>query len=134
MQTILLDTCALLFAAQDEGKLGDQALSVLRDGTDELLLSPATYWEIAIKIKIGKLELDVEYDVFIDDCIRIFDLRILEVSTLHTSLLTTLELHHGDPFDRLLIVQSIYEGVPILSADRAFDKYPITRLWDGPTN
>jgi len=120
-------------AAEDEGLLGDQARSILVDGNADIFLSPATYWEIAIKIKIGKLELTVDYDEFIEEAIRIYDLTILDIKTEHTSLLTTLDLHHKDPFDRLLIAQSISEEMPIVSADTTFDKYEITRMWKTQT-
>ena len=132
MQTVLLDTCVLLIAAEDDNRLGDQARSVLTDGDADIFISPATYWEIAIKIKIGKLELNVEYDDFIEEAIKIYDLHILRVELKHTSLLTTLELHHRDPFDRLLIAQSICEDMPIVSSDTTFDKYEVTRMWNTP--
>ncbi len=133
MQTVLLDTCALIMTAIDEERLGDRAHGLLFGGKSDVLLSPATYWEIAIKVKIGKLILNVEYDEFMQASIDLFDLTILDVTTAHTSLLTNLELYHRDPFDRLLIAQAISEGLPIVSSDAAFDHYPVTRVWKTET-
>ena len=57
------------------------------------------------------------------------EFRILPVEIRHTALLTTLANHHRDPFDRLLIAQSLVEGIPIVRVDEAFDPYGVTRLW-----
>jgi len=97
--------------------------------TNDIEVSPATYWEIAIKISIGKYELPEPYDIFIEREITTNDFRILPIEPKHTAVLTTLPFHHRDPFDRLLIAQAMVEAIPILSIDPAFDAYPVTRLW-----
>jgi len=92
-------------------------------------LSAATYWEIAIKVKIKKLTLTVPFAKFINDAIAAYSLVLLPINIPHAEVLTTLPLHHRDPFDRMLIAQAMVEKIAILSADAAFDAYPITRIW-----
>ncbi len=99
------------------------------DPNNDIEVSPATYWEIAIKISIGKYELLEPYEMFIEREIVTNDFHILPIEPKHTAALTTLPFHHRDPFDRLLIVQAMVEQIPILSVDAAFDAYPVTRLW-----
>jgi PIN domain nuclease of toxin-antitoxin system len=99
------------------------------DPTNDIEVSPATYWEIAIKISLGKYELPEPYDIFIAREIATNDFHILPIEIKHTAVLTTLPLHHRDPFDRLLIAQAMVEAIPILSVDTAFDANPVTRLW-----
>jgi PIN domain nuclease of toxin-antitoxin system len=94
-----------------------------------MLVSPASYWEIAIKISVGKYSLAVPYEDFFRGAIDDNGFRLLPIEPRHTAALTTLPYHHKDPFDRLLIAQAMVEGVPLVSADSAFDAYGVTRLW-----
>jgi PIN domain nuclease of toxin-antitoxin system len=87
------------------------------DPTNDIEVSPATYWEIAIKISLGKYALPEPYDIFIERKIAANDCRILPIEPKHTAVLTTLPFHHRDPFDRLLIAQAMVEAIPILSID-----------------
>jgi len=130
MQGILLDTHTILWMASDETKLGGQARELLLESNTPKLISPANYWEMAIKIRLGKLELESEYDEFINDAIEIHSLDILHIQPEHTSVLTELEMVHRDPFDRLLIAQAIVEKIPIVSVDGKFDSYAVRRIWD----
>jgi PIN domain nuclease of toxin-antitoxin system len=109
--------------------LSTTASDVIIDPTNDIEVSPATYWEIAIKIRLGKYELPEPYDIFIEREIATNDFHILPIEPKHTAVLTMLPFHHRDPFDRLLIAQAMVEAIPILSVDTAFDAYPVTRLW-----
>ena len=104
---------------------------MIQNATNEILISPATHWEIAIKVSIGKLTLHVPYDKFIDLCLNRYGFRILPIEPVHTARLLIMPLppNHKDPFDRLLIAQAIAEHIPMISDDAAFDLYPISRLW-----
>ena len=102
---------------------------MIADANNDIEISPASYWEIAIKIRLGKYSLPERYEVFIEREIANNDFRILPIIPKHTAALTTMPLHHRDPFDRLLIAQAIVEAIPIVSADPKFDAYPIKRLW-----
>lgn len=129
MSRILLDTHTLIWMVSDESQLGDWARDMLFESELTKLVSPATYWEMAIKVKTGKLSLTSDYDEFFRRAIEVYDLNVLHVQIHHTSILTSLELYHRDPFDRLLIAQATVEDIPIVSIDTAFDPYPVSRIW-----
>lgn len=126
---LLLDTHTFLWFLLDDPRLSTTGRDLIDDPANDVEVSPATYWEIAIKISIGKYELPEPYDIFIQREIATNDFRILPIEPMHTAVLITLPYHHRDPFDRLLIAQAIVEALPILSVDAAFDAYPVTRLW-----
>jgi PIN domain nuclease of toxin-antitoxin system len=126
---ILLDTHTFLWFILDDAQLSSKADALISDPSNEISISPVTYWEIAIKISIGKYSLPEPYQVFMDREIGINNFRILAIQPKHTATLIDLPLYHKDPFDRLLISQAIVENMPILSADKAFDAYPIHRIW-----
>jgi PIN domain nuclease of toxin-antitoxin system len=126
---LLLDTHAFLWFLLDAPQLSPTARDLIVDPTNDSEVSPATYWEIAIKISLGKYELPEPYDVFIEREIATNDFRILPIAPKHTAGLVTMPFHHRDPFDPLIIAQAMVEGIPILSVDSVFDAYPITRLW-----
>jgi PIN domain nuclease of toxin-antitoxin system len=88
-----------------------------------------SYWEIAIKIGIGKLILHQRYEDFIDVCLNKYGFAILAIDPQHTAKLIGMPFHHRDPFDRLLVAQALVEGIPIISSDTALDTYGIKRLW-----
>ena len=126
---LLLDTHTFLWFLLDDPQLSTTARDLIIEPTNDIEVSPATYWEIAIKISLGKYALPEPYDIFIEREITTNDFRILPIEPKHTAVLTTLPFHHRDPFDRLLIAQAMVEAIPILSIDPAFDAYPVTRLW-----
>jgi PIN domain nuclease of toxin-antitoxin system len=126
---ILLDTHTFLWFLLEDPQLSTTANDLIIDPTSDIEVSPATYWEIAIKISLGKYALPEPYDIFIEREIATNDFHILPIEPKHTAVLTTLPFHHRDPFDRLLIAQAMVEAIPILSVDTAFDAYPVTRLW-----
>ena len=126
---LLLDTHAFLWFILDDPKLSDQARRLIADGDNDILVSPATYWEIAIKISIGKYALPEPYDVFMQRELASNAFAILPILPTHTAALTEMPFHHRDPFDRLLIAQAMTETVPLISADGHFDAYQVTRLW-----
>jgi PIN domain nuclease of toxin-antitoxin system len=120
---LLLDTHTFLWFLLDEPQLSATAKDFIIDPDNDIEVSPATYWEIAIKISLGKYELPEPYDVFIEREITTNDFRILPIEPKHTAALTILPFHHRDPFDQLLIVQAMVEAMPILSVDPAFDAF-----------
>jgi PIN domain nuclease of toxin-antitoxin system len=126
---ILLDTHTLLWFALTDPKLSSAAESLIMDPANEKLVSPASYWEIAIKISVKKYALSQPYDVFMHEAIDKNGFGYLHIEPKHTALLTTLSFHHKDPFDRLLVAQAKIEGIPIVSNDPLLDIYGVTRLW-----
>lgn len=125
---LLLDTHTFLWFVLNDPQLSGSARAPIEDPANDILISPASYWEIAIKVRLRKLDLFAPQD-FMHRGIVGNDFEILSIEPKHTSLLTTLPLHHKDPFDRLLVVQALVEAMPIVSVDVALDPYGITRLW-----
>jgi PIN domain nuclease of toxin-antitoxin system len=126
---LLVDSHALLWFDEGNERLGVKAQAMMSDPGNELLLSVAIIWEIAIKVSLGKLRLLESFGAYMQRVIHENNIMNLPLSLDHANMLITLPFHHRDPFDRLLIAQAIVENLPILSADNRFDKYPITRLW-----
>ncbi|CDH43575.1 MAG: type II toxin-antitoxin system VapC family toxin [Candidatus Competibacteraceae bacterium] len=126
---LLLDTHTFLWFVLNDSKLSRVADALITDPSNDVLISPATYWEIAIKVGKQTLDLFAPYDDFMMRGIQGNNFEILPIEPRHTSLLTRLPMHHKDPFDRLLIAQASYEGIPIVSVDSALDDYGVTRLW-----
>lgn len=125
----LLDTHTFLWFVLNDPALSLLARTLIEDPASDILISPASYWEIAIKVGLKKLDLHSSYDDFMHRGIVGNDFEVLLIETRHTSVLTTLPYHHKDPFDRLLIAQAMIEAIPIIGADATFDAYPVSRLW-----
>ena len=89
----------------------------------------ASAWEIAIKMNLGKLNISATFDQLIPYQLRGNNIKLLPIQIRHLSQVAALPLHHRDPFDRLMIAQSMVENLPIISRDSAFDAYGITRIW-----
>jgi PIN domain nuclease of toxin-antitoxin system len=126
---LLLDTHSFLWFVRNDPQLSATARSLIADPANTVLVSPASYWEIAIKISIGKYTLNVPYATFMHQGITATGFTVLHILPAHTELLTSLLFHHRDPFDRLLIAQAMAERVPLVSIDQLFDPYGIQRLW-----
>lgn len=129
MTRVLLDTHAFLWFITADSRLSSPARQVLTTGGNQLLLSVASVWEIAIKVSIGRLPIPLPLDDFIPEQLRINRIELLPVSLEHTFRVARLPLHHRDPFDRILAAQAMQEGVPLVSADAALDAYPVVRHW-----
>ncbi|MCA0457691.1 MAG: type II toxin-antitoxin system VapC family toxin [Chloroflexi bacterium] len=126
----LLDTHTFLWLINDEQALSTKALQLVSDADNKLFLSIASPWEMAIKIRTGKFTPPKDpLNHFIRRNLQLAEVELLDINLEHVTTLTTLPLHHRDPFDRMLIAQSIVDNLPIISADAAFDAYGITRLW-----
>lgn len=126
---LLLDTHALLWFALNDPRLSAAALAAILDPANEKLVSPASYWEIAIKISVKKYVLAQPYEDFMRHAIDRNGFHYLHIEPRHTAALIALPYHHRDPFDRLLVAQALVEVLPIVSGDAVLDSYPIARLW-----
>ncbi|MGB3637803.1 MAG: type II toxin-antitoxin system VapC family toxin [Rivularia sp. (in: cyanobacteria)] len=124
----IIDTHTFLWFINDSPRLSTNAKSLLESDND-LWVSIASLWEIAIKVNIGKLTLPNNYENFIPEQLALNDIEILPIKMANLAIYTTLPLHHRDPYDRLLIAQAMTEKVSIISADVAFDSYFVTRIW-----
>jgi PIN domain nuclease of toxin-antitoxin system len=126
---LLLDTHTLLWYAFGDSRLSGKARALIDDSANEKFLSIASPWEVGIKVSSGKLTVAKPVDVFFADQIRLLSLHLLPITLAHVARAATLPFHHRDPFDRMLIAQSLTEGIPLVSADPALDAYGVTRLW-----
>lgn len=127
---ILLDTQAFLWLISESPELSRQAKKLFLDKNNELFLSLASIWEIAIKFSMGKLSLKTALERLIPDQLQENGIVQLDITFRHLVKVAKLPFHHRDPFDRLLISQAIEENLSILSCDKAFDRYQqINRLW-----
>lgn len=126
---LLLDTHTLLWFVLGDSSLSVVARQLIEDAANSKLVSPVTYWELAIKISIGKYALLEPYETFMDRAIRQNGFLILPIEPRHTAVLINLPFHHRDPFDRLMVAQAMVENLILVSADGVLDAYPIQRLW-----
>ncbi|MEO5332915.1 MAG: type II toxin-antitoxin system VapC family toxin [Magnetococcus sp. YQC-5] len=126
---VVMDTHAFLWWIDQSSRLSDKAHAVLADQDNDVLLSMASVWELAIKMSIGKIDFNCPFDIFITHELKSNNFNLLNLSIYHLKNLIFLPFHHRDPFDRLLISQALVENIPILTADRVFDSYGVMRLW-----
>jgi PIN domain nuclease of toxin-antitoxin system len=126
---VLLDTHALLWFLFGDQRLSDPGKAIIADIQNVALVSTATLWEIAVKVNLGKLELEGSYEEFLLRSLYEEECTLLPISLDALTTLARLPLHHRDPFDRLLIAQAIAENVPIMTRDVAFSDYPVDIIW-----
>jgi PIN domain nuclease of toxin-antitoxin system len=127
--TYLLDTHALLWAADDDQRLGKAARKVILDDESTLFVSVASAWELSIKVGSGRLRLLPTVIEWFTQAVNLARIQVLSVELGHLVGLETLPRHHGDPFDRLLISQARALGVTVLTSDRAFQDYDVPTMW-----
>ncbi len=106
-------------------RFSSETTAVLENGDNQLLLSAASSWEIAIKFATGKLKLPAIPSKYVPDQIARTGVTPLKVEHSHALHVSTLPNHHRDPFDRLLVAQTMLEDATLITADRQFDPYGI---------
>jgi PIN domain nuclease of toxin-antitoxin system len=125
----LLDTHALIWLASDDPSLSVAARGVIIDTSNEVFLSSATAWEMAIKIGLGKLTVPVPLETLISSQVAQHRIKLLRIEFEHAYLVRSLPHFHADPFDRLLIAQAIAENLVLLTRDPEFARYGVPTLW-----
>ena len=125
MNALLVDTHALLWWLADDPGLSAAAREALAEPTTDVLVSTASVWEIAIKRALGKLGAPDDLPAHIEAA----GFGWLPVTAGHAWRVGELAPHHRDPFDRLLVAQSLVEQVPIISADPRFGAYGVEVRW-----
>ena len=123
----LIDTHTLLWHFNGDKQMSNSAIEILKNNKLEKYISIASVWEIAIKLGIGKLVLDFSFNE-IEEKLTGSNISLLNISVKHTQQIISLPLHHRDPFDRMIIAQSITENLTIISKDKNFSLYPIKLL------
>jgi PIN domain nuclease of toxin-antitoxin system len=124
----LIDTNPFLWAISADRRLSKHAGELFTSG-NALWLSVASIWEILVKVRIGKLVLPIPAGPYLVKKLAENRIETLPVSLDHTLRLEMLPMHHRDPFDRLLISQSITEDWPVVTSDSMFNKYPVRVIW-----
>ncbi|NJL28841.1 MAG: type II toxin-antitoxin system VapC family toxin [Thermoanaerobaculia bacterium] len=125
----LLDTHTFLWFVLGDARLGGSVRRLIEAPDNLCQLSTASLWEMAIKTSLGKLEILLPISRLVDEQVLGNGIDVLAIAPRHLDTLASLPFHHRDPFDRLLIAQSISENLPILGHDDTFDAYPIERVW-----
>ncbi len=124
----ILDTNAFLWAITGDRRLSRRAQQVFVAPCD-LWLSVASVWEILIKVQIGKLPLPKPTGPYIVKKLSENKIEVLPVTLDHVIRMESLPVHHRDPFDRIVIAQALEEGLPVITADLHFERYPVQVIW-----
>jgi len=125
---LLLDTHIFLWLNQQPENLSVKVLDMCEDSNNSLYLSYVSPWEIQIKSKLGKLDLQCPLQEMIATQQRDNDLKLLPITLKHIYALADLENYHQDPFDRLLISQSMVESMPLVTVDSKIMRYPVVTI------
>jgi PIN domain nuclease of toxin-antitoxin system len=126
---LLLDTHTLIWAVDRPSSLSPKAKAALQDPDNELLLSAATLWQMAIKVGLKKLTLSLPYSQWMTQALTDLGAHVVPITVESAAVLIGLPNHHRDPFDRLLVAQAMIENSLLVSVDSIFDQYDISRLW-----
>jgi PIN domain nuclease of toxin-antitoxin system len=126
---ILLDTHPFLWSLTSPERLSARAARAIRDEANEVLVSAATAWEIAVKFRLGRLRLPDDPQRFVPDQIAANSFTPIAVMVRHALKVSDLPDIHRDPFDRLLVAQASVEDVALVTADAQIRRYPIDTIW-----
>jgi PIN domain nuclease of toxin-antitoxin system len=124
-----LDSHTLIWSVDEPVRLSIVAAAALQDPANQLFLSAATIWEIAIKVGQGKLRLRLPFRQWMTQAIAALGLTVLPITVDYADVQAGLPDHHRDPFDRLIIAQALTESMSVVGSDAAFDAYGVTRVW-----
>ncbi|MBI2059872.1 MAG: type II toxin-antitoxin system VapC family toxin [Nitrospirae bacterium] len=119
---LLVDTHVLLWAVAEPGRIPKSHRDHIESPDSEVLFSAASIWELAIKLQVGRIQLPVDLEEITAAAVRM-GFSELPVTSAHSAEIRRLPLHHRDPFDRLLLAQSLHEPARFLTADRALAAY-----------
>jgi len=125
---LLLDTCCWLWWLSDTSKLSQPQFKAIANRQNKLFLSTASIWEIGIKVNNKKLNIPQPLDKLIEKQCPVDNIIILEIKTQHAIKVGELELHHKDPFDRMIIAQATFEDLTLITSDRIFQKYDVALI------
>ena len=126
---LLLDTHAFLWWVGGAPAFGRRARAEVANPDNEVFVSIASCWELAIKLSLGKLRLPQSLDRFIQEQLTRNSFVLVALDFRHVIRVADLPFHHRDPFDRVLVAQALQDDLAIVSADRVFRKYGVTVVW-----
>jgi PIN domain nuclease of toxin-antitoxin system len=126
---LLLDSHTFLWFVWDDPQLSPTAKALIQDPANHKLVSVVSCWEIAIKVGLKRLDLGEPATTFLPRELATNGFDLLGIKLIHATSVESLPPHRKDPFDRLLVAQSLIESLPVVSVDTQLDAYGITRLW-----
>ena len=129
---LLLDTHAFLWHAEGDPQMSSTATALLNDPSNDLFFSTASVWEIAIKTGLRKLTLSGPFNTFMTRAITGYGLTLLPISRDDCASYEQLSFpdpQHRDPFDRMIVVHALRNGLTLVGVDSAFDRYGVARVW-----
>lgn len=124
----LLDTHTFLWFINGDNELSQSSKVIIEDPDNVKYISIATFWEIAIKININKLKIEMPFRE-LEWHVSKNDFQLLPITFLHTNQLINLPLFHRDPFDRIIIAQAICDSLTVLGKDINFKHYELQIIW-----
>ena len=127
--SILLDTHAMLWFVLKDPQLSAGAHHAIRFRSADAFISPASFWEVAIKVRRGNYRLTVPFNVFFETALEKNGFKILPITIKHAAQVAELPLIHRDPFDRLIVAQALVEDLSLVTRDSILDQYGIKRIW-----
>jgi len=125
---LLLDSNALVWWFSSDPRLSAKAHRAIKNPSNEIVVSVASAWELAIKSRLGKLRMGDLVERLPDD-LNEAGCTVLPIMLDHAIRAGSLPAHHKDPFDRMLVAQAQAENLAIVSSDPVFDHYGVRRLW-----
>ena len=126
---LLLDTHAFLWWCASDSKLSSRAHAAIADADHEVHLSVVSGWEIAIKARLGRLPLPSAPEAFVRSMLERHAFTVLPITMRHALADFRLPVHHGDPFDRLLVAQASAENLTLVTNDALVQRYEVPWLW-----
>jgi PIN domain nuclease of toxin-antitoxin system len=126
---VLLDTHTFLWWVADDPQISVTAKNIIVNPDNDIYLSVISAWEIIIKVGTGKLSLSEPPEIYIPNPIASNQFEILPVQISHILKINSLHNFHKDPFDRLLIAQSLVEDFSLITIDSAITQYPVKTIW-----
>jgi PIN domain nuclease of toxin-antitoxin system len=124
VRSYLLDTNVLIWLSSDLNRIPKSVLDVLEDPESMLWSSTVSFWELAIKQTLGKIDMSIRFD----QMEKRHGIRELPISSKYTTELRSLPMLHDDPFDRMLVAQAMVEGMVLVTGDRRLAGYPVAVL------
>lgn len=126
---LILDTHTFLWFVFGNARMSERAEALIQDSRNRKFISLASPWEVGVKVSTGKLTVSQPVDQFFAEEMYANSVELLPITLAHIACVSTLPFHHRDPFDRMLIAQSLTENIAVISADAVFDAYGVVRLW-----
>jgi PIN domain nuclease of toxin-antitoxin system len=126
---LLLDTHALIWFLEGSKSLGREASRAIEEQSNDVLVSAVSAIEVTNKFRTGKLDQAELLARDFEATILAYGFAPLSITVAHASLAGSLDIPHRDPFDRLLIAQARIEQLALVSNEKAFDAFGVTRLW-----